>query len=445
MLKWSSLFEDLISRVTEIGETMISSNVNESLIDKCIKLLTSTGEATGLARSREILDGYKALNDEQQLAFFQSMQEQLGVDTEKLKKAVLQWNQNPGDKEARNIHFASEPRTQELIRRLNRASGGTASLVKMRQDLLAHIKTHADLGSVDEDFKHLFNSWFNRGFLTLEVINWSTSADILEKIITYEAVHKIDGWNDLRRRVAEKDRRLYAFFHPALPSEPLIFVEVALMNDVPQTMDEILSPERQRISPFNANMAVFYSISNCQVGLKGISFGNFLIKQVVEELRRELPNLKRFITMSPVPSLCHWANNNNEIAPDMAQTVAQMEDCPPLPSADFKQNMQTKLGHLASYYLLQAKNKHGQPYDPVSRFHLGNGARLEQINFWADTSEKGIKTSWSIMVNYEYDLRSIEQNHEAFVSKGVISTSSTVKKMLPKKRDHHSLIGEKNV
>jgi malonyl-CoA decarboxylase len=445
MPNWSTLFEDLISRVTEIGDAMITNNKDESLTDKCVKLLTNTGEATGLARAREILDAYRDLNSAHQLEFFQSLHARLGVDTKALNKALAQWNIKPGDKEARDIHFASEPRSQELMRRLNKTNGGTVALVKLRQDLLSHIKTDATLISLDKDLSHLFSSWFNRGFLSLQVVTWSTSADILEKIITYEAVHEINGWNDLRSRVAAKDRRLYAFFHPALPSEPLIFVEVALTTDTPASIDFILSAERNHIAPNHATTAVFYSISNCQVGLKGISFGNFLIKQVVEELRRELPNLKRFITMSPVPSLRKWANGSAKLDPEMQTIVSKMNAQLAVPTEGFKENIKVKLGHLTCDYLLHAKDVKGGPYDPVSRFHLGNGARLEQINFWADMSRKGLDDSWGVMVNYEYDLRFIERNHEAFLSQGIISTSSKVTKMQRKAKNQHLSLGKQNV
>lgn len=431
MPRWSNMIEDLVSRVTEIGSTMLVNNATDeqTLTQKCDALLSNLGEATSLARSKEILDAFKALDKEQKLDFFQTICREFGVDDNALKQALDDWQKNPDDERTRNIHFASEPRSQELIRRLNLAPGGTAALVAMREDLIAHMKTDASLLSLDKDIRHLFSSWFNRGFLRLEKIDWSTSANILEKVIAYEAVHEIQGWDDLRRRVAASDRRLYAFFHPSLIDEPLIFVEVALTTNMPDAIGTILAEERQDLLPQDASTAVFYSISNCQAGLRGISFGNFLIKQVVEELKRELPNLKRFVTMSPVPGLRHWAQGGSELANQNKTLIAELDQQKDVFETDFMAQKQNALSQLAACYLLEAKNKKERPYDPVSQFHLGNGARLQQINLWADRSERGQANSWGVMVNYEYDLDYIEKNHEAFLCDGIVSASSQVKRL----------------
>ena len=431
MPRWSNMIEDLVSRVTEIGSTMLVNNAadEQTLTQKCDALLSNLGEATSLARSKEILDAFKVLNKAQKLDFFQTICREFGVDDNTLKQALDAWQQNPDDERTRNIHFASEPRSQELIRRLNLAPGGTAALVAMREDLIAHMKTDASLSSMDKDIRHLFSSWFNRGFLRLEKIDWSTSANILEKVIAYEAVHEIQGWDDLRRRVAASDRRLYAFFHPSLIDEPLIFVEVALTTSMPDAIGTILAEERQDLLPQDASTAVFYSISNCQAGLRGISFGNFLIKQVVEELKRELPNLKRFVTMSPVPGFRRWAHGGSELANQNQTLIGELDQQGDLFQADFMAQKQHQLSQLAACYLLDAKNKNERPYDPVSQFHLGNGARLQQINLWADRSERGQANSWGVMVNYEYDLDYIEKNHEAFLCDGIVSASSQVKRL----------------
>lgn len=430
MPRWSNMIEDLVSRVTEIGSTMLvnSQSHEQTLTQKCDALLSNLGEATGLARSKDILEVFKGLDQAQKLAFFQAVCRDFGVDGKALGQALEAWQKNPDDEHTRHIHFASEPRSQELIRRLNLAPGGTAALVAMREDLLAHIKQDASLSSLDKDMRHLFASWFNRGFLRLERIDWSTSANILEKIIAYEAVHEIQGWDDLRRRVGASDRRLYAFFHPSLIDEPLIFVEVALTQSMPDNIASILTEERQNLMPQDASTAVFYSISNCQAGLRGISFGNFLIKQVAEELKRELPNLKRFVTMSPVPGLRRWANSDAPLALQNKALINALEQQSDLFQADFMSAKQAPLSQLAACFLLEAKNKKGRPYDPVSQFHLGNGARLQQINLWADRSQRGQENAWGVMVNYEYDLDYIEKNHEAFICDGVISASSQVKK-----------------
>ncbi|MHA2938741.1 malonyl-CoA decarboxylase domain-containing protein [Vibrio sp. RC27] len=428
MPNWTNMIGDLVVRVTEIGSTMISNNVELPLADKCEQLLNNTGEATSLALSREILDNYQSLTDEEKLVFFQALFSDFGVDVVALEAAFAKWRETAGNREARSIHFASEPRSQELIRILNRAPGGTAALVSMREDLIRLSKQEPNLASLDHDLNHLFNSWFNRGFLSMEVINWSTPAVILEKIISYEAVHEIKGWDDLRLRVAEQDRRLYGFFHASMRSEPLIFVEVALTTHTPITIESILSGDRDILEPNEATTAVFYSISNCQAGLRGISFGNFLIKQVVEELKRELPNLKRFITMSPVPGLRKWIATNPELDEASTTLVQSLTDSNTLFDEEFKAQNSSQLNRLACQYLLDAKHKNGGPFDPVSRFHLGNGAHLEQINLWANSSSKGISDSWGLMVNYEYDLKSIERNHEEFLSEGKINTSAAIKK-----------------
>lgn len=429
MPNWSTMIEDLLFRVTDIGSTMLSNNQQQSLAEKCESLLSNTGEATSLALSREILDHYTTLSDDGKLDFFMTLASGFGVDIEALQHAYDLWKQNPVVHLARQIHFSSEPRSQELFRQLNRVPGGTATLVSMREDLLRLRGQDSGLKSLDKDLSHLFVSWFNRGFLRIEQINWSTPAKVLEKIIQYEAVHKINGWDDLRRRVAEADRRLYAFFHPALPSEPLIFVEVALTRSTPDTIESILSAQREPLDPKEATTAVFYSISNCQSGLRGISFGNFLIKQVVEELKRELPTLKTFITMSPVPSMRKWLETKAKLDED-TQTLLNKLDAQPRPfDEDFKVACHDELKALATHYLLDAKSSRGGPFDPVSRFHLGNGAHLEKINLWANSSDQGFNDSYQVMVNYEYDLKFIEKNHETFLTNGTIVTSPSIKKL----------------
>ncbi len=430
MPRWSNMIEDLVSRVTEIGSTMLVNNQQGdiTLSQQCEALLSNLGEATGLARSKEILDAFEDLDQTQKLDFFQTLCRDFGVDNQALKQALDAWQKEPNDEHTRNIHFASEPRSQELVRRLNLAPGGTAALVSLREDLILHMKKEPELSALDQDIRHLFSSWFNRGFLRLERIDWSTSANILEKIIAYEAVHEIQGWDDLRRRVAAQDRRLYAFFHPSLVDDPLIFVEVALTSEMPDTIGTILAEDRQDLNLQEATTAVFYSISNCQAGLRGISFGNFLIKQVVEELKRELPNLKRFVTMSPVPGLRRWAHAGSELAQQHQGVINALDQETSLFQPEFMAAQQDALSKLAACYLLDAKNKKDRPYDPVSNFHLGNGARLQQINLWADRSERGQSNSWGVMVNYEYDLAYIEKNHEAFLCEGVISASSQVRK-----------------
>lgn len=332
---------------------------------------------------------------------------------------------------------AAEPRRQELIRRLNLAPGGTASLVRMREALLTHIKDHPALKHVDSDFVHLFASWFNRGFLVLQRIDWTTPANILEKIIRYEQVHAISNWDDLRSRLAPSDRRCYGFFHPQLVDEPLIFVEVALTRESPAAIAPLLDLTRAPIAATDATTAVFYSISNTQRGLGGISFGNFLIKQVVEEIKRELPNVQTFVTLSPVPGFAAWlkrerASENSPLLDAASRATLEALDMPNwADDPDLAEQVKTELLPLAAYYFLEAKGSRGHPLDPVARFHLGNGARLERLNFLGDRSEKGTQQSHGLMVNYLYALDKIEANHEAFAEKGQVASSSAVRKILP--------------
>ena len=309
----TSFFGELLQTISERGRALLARNRrvdatarSESLVELCEDLLSSLGEASGVARAREILGRYNELTTGPRIAFFEALAERFGTDPERMQAAIAAWRERPAATTAAEVHAASEPRRQELFRRLNLAPGGTAALVHMREQLMDALDHRDDLAAVDEDFVHLFSSWFNRGFLVLRRIDWSTPAIVLDKIIRYEAVHEISDWDDLRRRIDPSDRRCYAFFHPALVDDPLIFVEVALTRDIPAAIAPILSPEREVMEPDKMRTAVFYSISNCQRGLAGVSFGNFLIKQVVEEICREMPKLATFVTLSPVTNFAAW-------------------------------------------------------------------------------------------------------------------------------------------
>ena len=297
--------------------------------------------------------------------------------------------------------------------------------------MLALINQNPSLAVVDRDFLHLFGSWFNRGFLVLRRIDWSSPATVLEKIIRYEAVHEIRDWDELRRRIDPADRRCYAFFHPRLIDEPLIFVEVALTLAAPTAIAPLLAPGRAHVSPEKARVAAFYSISNCQQGLAGVSFGNFIIKQVLEEIRRELPLIETFVTLSPVPGFRAWLETCDDpaIAP-MKRAALELSAEENWPSArDVAARLRAALEPLAAHYLLKARRPDGRVMDPVARFHLGNGASLERIDWEGDLSPKGLAKSYGIMVNYRYDLDEIERNHEAFANRGQVAASSAVKKL----------------
>ena len=367
-------------------------------------LLGSAGETTEQALAQDILGKFASLDDAGKLAFLQHLARDMNIDPEVVRSALDAYEQAPSKATYRAFLNAAEPQRQELIRRLNRAPGATGALVRMRADLLSLAGDDPELAALDLDFRHLFASWFNRGFLVLRPISWESPAHILEKIIAYEAVHAIHSWDDLRRRLQPKDRRCFAFFHPAMPDEPLIFVEVALTKGIPGSIQALLAEDRAALNPEACDTAVFYSISNCQAGLASISFGNPLIKQVAADLAAEQAGLKTFVTLSPIPLLTKWAARND----------IKMPDTPAMRRA------------LAAHYLLDAKGRGDAPYDPVARFHLGNGALVHAVHADADSSANGVANSGGVMVNYLYDLSAVSQNLENFATKGKIVASAEV-------------------
>ncbi|MBZ0128402.1 MAG: malonyl-CoA decarboxylase [Rhodobacteraceae bacterium] len=395
---------------------------NASAIDLFDRLLGDAGEASGLMTAMLAMDRFDAADAKGKRQIFRDMAMRYGVDTDKLDAAIANWTSGD-DSAARRIHFAAEPKSQELIRRLNRVPGATARLVAMRAQLLDAARDNPDLAGLDQDFQHLFTSWFNRGFLEIRQIDWSTPAAILEKIIAYEAVHEITGWDDLRQRVADPDRRLFAFFHPAMPSDPLIFVEVALTTAIPGAIAPIIATARDYVDPDEASVAVFYSISNCQRGLRGISFGNFLIKQVVSELQAELPRLKTFVTLSPVPGLRGWAASAPDDVLGDADRAAIASTTGPTPE---------HAAAIAARYLTKARRKQGTAFDSVAHFHLGNGAELYRVHASADLSANGMANAWGVMVNYLYDGDKIEANHQAYATEQKIVASARVRALATK-------------
>ena len=441
----TSFFGELLQNISERGRALLArdrrgapSARSESLVELCEDLLSGRGEASGVALAREILGRYSELTTGPRIAFFEALAERFGSDPARMEQAIEIWRADPSDLTAAEVHAASEPRRQELFRRLNLAPGGTAALVRMREQLMDSLDhRHEDLDSVDADFVHLFSSWFNRGFLVLRRIDWSTPAIVLEKIIRYEAVHEIRGWDDLRRRIDPPDRRCFAFFHPALVDDPLIFVEVAVERDIPGAIAPILASSRQQfVEPDKARTAVFYSISNCQRGLTGVSFGNFLIKQVVEEICRELPKLTTFVTLSPVSGFTLWLDgelkneSSSAINASDRVTFALLERPHWWTDPEIFSQLEEPVMRAAAWYFLRARNKRGAPVDPVARFHLGNGARLERINWLADTSDRAIAQADGLMVNYLYDLDHIEKNHEAYAEGRTVVASSSVQRLL---------------
>ena len=398
-----------------------------SLPQLLTKIMGRTGEVSAMVIARTVLDRYKSFDAPQRLQFFQILEQQFNADPDKVRQAYQAYEQQPDSQHLQTLFETAEPRRLELFRRLNQTAGATHDLVAMRTDLLAILKDHPELAAVDRDFVWLFSSWFSRSFLVLQNINWSTSAAILERIIRYEAVHEIRDWNDLRRRIQPANRRCFAFFHPALVDEPLIFVEVALSNRIPRSIQAILKDEVDDSAPEDFDTATFYSISNCQSGLKNISFGNFLIKQVVEELRSEFPAMKRFVTLSPLPGFRRWleAKDTDDSPAVKALRTAYQQQA----DDEAGEGESLVLQQLAAHYLLNARSGR-YPKDPVARFHLGNGARIHQLNPDADDSNNGRAQSLGMMVNYLYDLRSIERNHEQYMGEGKIDCSPEILKLL---------------
>jgi malonyl-CoA decarboxylase len=401
-------------------------------------LLSGRGEASGAALARELIEALNALPPADRLAFCRHIAAGFTPDEAALREAVEAWLADPTPERAAALSNAAEPPRQELLRRMNQAQGGTAALVSLRQEILGVVRKQPELAPLDNDLRHLFASWFNRGFLELRRIDWNTPAAVLEKLLVYEAVHEIQGWTDLRRRLAA-DRRCFAFFHPALPGEPLIFVEVALVLGLSTAVAPLLAPDTdekaQEKRAREADTAIFYSISNCQEGLRGVSFGNFLIKQVVEELKQELPRIERFATLSPVPGFRRWLERHAEDPepPLDAASLTALADPATWETAAASAAFSAPLVRLCARFLTETEPGKG-PGDPVARFHLGNGARLEQINWRGNVAPRGLQESFGVMVNYLYDPDTIEKNHEAYATGGVVARSASVDALLQPSR-----------
>ncbi|MEL0206282.1 MAG: malonyl-CoA decarboxylase family protein [Alphaproteobacteria bacterium] len=424
------LFQDMLSNLVR-GTMSLSALGRKHVSDlssdpeKAMQaVLMATGEVSSLVYAENLLTIIEELDDEGFAALFTTILNGHDIDAEALTKAAKDYTIQPSDAGLKAIANIAEPGWIELFRRLNATTNGTVRLVRLRERLLKLIRQKPEVARIDVGLVGLLRNWFNPGFLVLEPIDWSTPANILEKIIAYEAVHEITSWDDLRARLAPEDRRCFAFFHPAMPDEPLIFVEVALTTEIPRRLVEVLALQRDASKANGATTAVFYSISNCQNGLAGISFGNFLIKRVARHLRSELPNLTRFVTLSPVPGLMKWLAVNH---PDINKIFA---------GADRAFWQQEASEHEADFiraalqYLTKSDRADGLPNDPVARFHLGNGAFLEQLNFGGDRSAKGVAQAGGLMVNYLYDLDVVEKNHEEFNKTKTVPVSPAVRAMM---------------
>ena len=386
-------------------------------------VLSATGQVSSLVYAGTLLDQIEAMDDEALQHLLTHIAVNHDVDASALADAAALYARKADAPGLTRLTKLAEPRWMELFRRLNATDGGTVRLVRLRQRILKLTSTLPDAARIDSGLQSLLRMWFNPGFLILQPIDWSTPANILEKIIAYEAVHEISSWEDLRARLAPEDRRCFAFFHPSMPEEPLIFVEVALTDETPGQIAPILQIDRETISGDSASTAVFYSISNCQSGLAGISFGNFLIKRVAQELKQEFPELKRFVTLSPVPGLMRWLRVRE---PELASTFLAGDDAFWNEEAV---DSEREFKAAALRYFLESDREDRLPNDPVARFHLGNGASLEQLNFAADLSEKGISQAGGLMVNYLYDLEGVEANHEAFHETKQVPMSAALRQL----------------
>ena len=411
-----SLFQNILSsvmkgtrRLNRLGSKSFGT-LHKDINKATESVMSTTGEVSTQVYAEHLLNLIEDLDDKRLSTFLKNLLSKYDIDTKILLKNAKNYSSERNEKNYQEISNSSEPHWIELFRRLNSTPNGTYRLVKMRERIRS--LNNEDFKILDYGLLRLFKYWFNPSFLVLERIDWETPANILEKIIQYEAVHEINSWKDLRARLAPKDRQCFAFFHPLIPNDPLIFVEVALCSGVPKSIQKIIKIDRQEIDIEEANTAIFYSISNCHNGLLGISFGNFLIKEVAKNLKRELPELNQFLTLSPLPGFMKWME---EYAPITFERCSE------------KNCSDDELMKKAIKYLTESDRKDGMPNDPVGRFHIGNGASLERVNLDADLSEKGLLQSYGVMANYLYDLDVVEENHEIFYKNKVVPVSSEIK------------------
>jgi malonyl-CoA decarboxylase len=427
----SSLLKRLVRTVVPPPNVAARANRHAGrVIDAWRELLSERGEVSGAAIAREALTAYRNLEPTYVPAFFSLLAGEFAPAEPVLRNAAERYLAQPSAANLMQLQTAAASPRQELFRRLNQAPGGTATLVDVRKQVLSGLARHPHWQVIDTDLVRLFNSWFNRGFLTLQRIDWHTPAIVLEKLIKYEAVHEISGWHDLRRRL-QADRRCFAFFHPALPDEPLIFIEVALVKGISSAIAPLLDHEAPMGDPERADTAVFYSITNCQPGLRGVSFGNLLIKQVAQRLGEEFPRIKTFSTLSPIPGFAPWVGSlgSLESLPKSVQSaVKALRETDWHMQPALLRNMQQQLVPLCAHYLLNIM-RDGEPADPVARFHLGNGARAERLNWLADTSKRGLKNCAGMMVNYVYHLDQIEDNHELYIREHRVAATHELRRM----------------
>jgi malonyl-CoA decarboxylase len=404
------------------------------LVDLCKSLLSLPAGGAERKIAQKILTAYNCATQQEVHDFLIALQSEFGTDEAALGNAIREYLSHSRDETAYQVQKAAEPLRQELLRRLNSAPEGIRQIVKMRADLLELLRKGEPLAAVDRDFVQILSTWFSQGFLNLKRIDWSTAATILDELIASEAVHEIQDWRDLRNRLAPGDRRCYAFFHPQLPDTPLIFVEIALGADLPCAIGPLLAEERPYTNAADQKVATFYSISNTQKGLSGIAFGGSLLKQVVQDLAREIPSLTTFATLSPAPTFAAWLR---DACSQTGDSALPQDDLPLLRTLTAQKAeghspalTSPALARAMAVYILKAKNRSGYPLDPVARFHLGNGARLERINLLANLSERGLQESYGAMVNYIYVPDELESNRRAYTGEKTVAASDAVKRLL---------------
>lgn len=429
--------KNIMDSVADAGVSFLNfrrlqGSSTQVLLNLCDDLVSHKGVASGIALAREVVHRYSRLSIEEKLIFFQDLNNNMAPDFDSISTAAHTFTSSPNEKNLLELRNSLRTKRQKLFSRMNMAPEGTKAIVSLREDLLQLIPSHAELSPIDEGLRTQLTSWFNPGFLVLKKINWDTEASILEKIIHYESVHTIDDWNDLKNRLTT-NRRCFAYFHPALDDEPLIFVEIALTKGISRSIQSIINEKKNKGK--QADTAIFYSINNCQRGLKKVPLGNFLIKMVVMELAKELPSIKKYCTLSPIPGFATWLTDEIKLGNSSFLSKSDIELLSPLKDNSWHKNpdeikkLKKPLKKACATYLLIVK-RYEKPINAVARFHFGNGAILHQINWMGNTSEYGITKSFGLMVNYLYEPKSIEANHEAYVQKGELAISKSVKKIL---------------
>ena len=431
-------FKQIISSIADVGQKLfnrsdIKKNDINSILDLCDDLISNKGAAFGITVARDVTKLYQVLSPENKLIFFKRINERYKANFTEVDEAINLYKISPNEKTLANLFKVSSGKRRELFTRMNMAPNGTSIIIELREDLLKVLKDNKDLKVLDDDLRYLFKGWFNPGFLKLEKITWDTKAAVLEKIIQYERVHQIKDMNELKRRLGE-DRRFFSYFHPALEDEPIIFVQVALTKGLGKSIQELMKPSNDEKK--NYDTATFYSISNCQEGLSRVTLGNFLIKRVVYEIQEELPHIKNFGTLSPIPGFVDWLSYVEE--PKIKNILANLknQDVSFLKSQDLKfgdgriiENKEA-IKRLVAHYIVNEKNQQGLPVNDVSRFHLGNGAIVEDIVVNGNISEQGFKRAFGVMVNYLYELKNIEKNHEDYMNNNKVIVSDRIKKYL---------------